>query len=141
MTTATRYHIEEEPDGRWIIVNFRDAGLAWAHDHWTDREQTARVMRFADESGCTRGKSLPANATANRRGQWCLGRASIHPTKLTSLPKTSLEAPSYQPGFASAKNIQELVMFKRPAQKFSPYSPNGECGKDCPEHSPIKTQH
>ena len=26
-----RYRIAQDPDGRWIIINARDPGLAWAH--------------------------------------------------------------------------------------------------------------
>jgi hypothetical protein len=45
--TKLRYGIQQEPDGRWVIVNARDDTLIWTgKGHWAERE-SAHPIHFA----------------------------------------------------------------------------------------------
>ena len=57
--TQPRYCLQQE-EGYWLIVNARDTALAWSGSCWVNREQAARVLRFADEDA---GATTPAESS------------------------------------------------------------------------------
>lgn len=59
----TRFRIAQDVSGRFIIVNARDDGLAWAGSHWADIE-TGHPLTFADADAA---EAYAAELFADRR--------------------------------------------------------------------------
>jgi hypothetical protein len=48
---SLHYRIEQNPEGRWLIINALDESMAWSstHRNWHDRQdRTACLISFAD---------------------------------------------------------------------------------------------